>query len=124
MKLKLSSFALAALASFPVLGANEATVTLLPSEESPIIAKEIYGQFAEHLGTCIYGGLWVGENSPIPNTNGYRTDVLTFGGRRGVVHDGVLSVHVGLHTQRGGALHALPARAGLRRCGGLCAALS
>ena len=69
MKLKLSSFALAALASFPVLGANEATVTLLPSEESPIIAKEIYGQFAEHLGTCIYGGLWVGENSPIPNTN-------------------------------------------------------
>ena len=76
MKLKLSSFALAALASFPVLGANEATVTLLPSEESPIIAKEIYGQFAEHLGTCIYGGLWVGENSPIPNTNGYRTDVL------------------------------------------------
>ncbi len=76
MKLKLSSFALVALASFPVLGANEATVTLLPSEESPIIAKEIYGQFAEHLGTCIYGGLWVGENSPIPNTNGYRTDVL------------------------------------------------
>ncbi len=64
------------MASFPVLGANEATVTLLPSEESPIIAKEIYGQFIEHLGTCIYGGLWVGENSPIPNTNGYRTDVL------------------------------------------------
>ena len=38
--------------------------------------KEIYGQFAEHLGTCVYGGLWVGEDSDIPNTNGYRTDVL------------------------------------------------
>lgn len=55
---------------------NKATVTLQPSQESPVIEKEIYGQFAEHLGTCIYGGLWVGEDSPIPNTNGYRTDVL------------------------------------------------
>lgn len=41
-----------------------------------VINKEIYGQFAEHLGTCIYGGIWVGENSPIPNTKGYRNDVL------------------------------------------------
>lgn len=40
------------------------------------IAPEIYGQFAEHLGSCIYGGLWVGEGSAIPNTNGYRNDVL------------------------------------------------
>jgi alpha-N-arabinofuranosidase len=40
------------------------------------INKEIYGQFAEHLGTCIYGGIWVGENSPIPNTKGYRNDVF------------------------------------------------
>lgn len=55
---------------------NTATVTLQPSEKSPIIEKEIYGQFSEHLGTCIYGGLWVGENSPIPNQNGYRLDVL------------------------------------------------
>lgn len=41
-----------------------------------IIYKEIYGQFAEHLGSCIYGGLWVGENSNIPNINGYRKDVF------------------------------------------------
>ena len=40
------------------------------------INREIYGQFAEHLGSCIYGGLWVGENSPIPNINGYRTEVF------------------------------------------------
>lgn len=40
------------------------------------IPAEIYGQFAEHLGTCIYGGLWVGENSDIPNEQGYRMDVL------------------------------------------------
>ncbi len=52
------------------------TVTLNPQESAPVINKEIYGQFAEHLGTCIYGGIWVGEDSPIPNTNGYRNDVL------------------------------------------------
>ena len=40
------------------------------------IPAEIYGQFAEHLGTCIYGGLWVGPESEIPNTDGYRNDVL------------------------------------------------
>lgn len=41
-----------------------------------IIPKEIYGQFSEHLGSCIYGGLWVGKDSPIANQDGYRLDVL------------------------------------------------
>lgn len=41
-----------------------------------IINKNIYGQFSEHLGRCIYEGLWVGEDSAIPNTNGIRNDVL------------------------------------------------
>jgi len=40
------------------------------------ISKEIYGHFSEHLGTCIYGGIYVGEDSDIPNVNGYRTDVV------------------------------------------------
>lgn len=40
------------------------------------INKNIYGHFAEHLGNCIYGGFWVGENSPIPNTQGIRNDVI------------------------------------------------
>lgn len=40
------------------------------------IAPEIYGQFAEQLGSGINGGIWVGENSPIPNIRGYRTDVV------------------------------------------------
>lgn len=44
--------------------------------DGEIIPKEIYGQFAEHLGACIYGGLWVGPESDIPNVDGYRTDVL------------------------------------------------
>lgn len=41
-----------------------------------IINKNIYGHFAEHLGRCIYEGIWVGEDSPIPNTHGIRNDVL------------------------------------------------
>ncbi|WMJ85606.1 alpha-N-arabinofuranosidase [Anaerocolumna sp. MB42-C2] len=40
------------------------------------INKEIYGHFSEHLGRCIYEGLYVGENSKIPNKNGMRTDVV------------------------------------------------
>jgi alpha-N-arabinofuranosidase len=40
------------------------------------INKELYGQFSEHLGRCIYEGLYVGENSKIPNTNGMRNDVV------------------------------------------------
>ncbi|HVF41858.1 MAG TPA: alpha-N-arabinofuranosidase [Pyrinomonadaceae bacterium] len=40
------------------------------------INKNIYGHFAEHLGRLIYGGLWVGEGSEIPNTRGFRNDVL------------------------------------------------
>ena len=41
------------------------------------INKRIYGHFSEHLGRCIYEGLWVGKDSPIPNTNGMRNDVVS-----------------------------------------------
>lgn len=40
------------------------------------INKNIYGQFSEHLGRCVYEGIWVGEDSPIPNTDGIRNDVI------------------------------------------------
>ncbi len=39
------------------------------------ISKDIYGHFSEHLGRCIYGGLYVGEGSSIGNTHGIRKDV-------------------------------------------------
>ena len=41
-----------------------------------VINRNIYGQFAEHLGRCIYNGVYVGEGSGIPNENGMRTDVV------------------------------------------------
>jgi alpha-N-arabinofuranosidase len=40
------------------------------------IEPEVYGHFSEHLGRCIYEGMYVGENSDIPNVNGMRTDVV------------------------------------------------
>ncbi len=42
----------------------------------PAISKHIYGHFAEHLGRCVYEGIWVGEDSAIPNTRGMRDDVI------------------------------------------------
>ena len=41
------------------------------------IHRNIYGHFSEHLGRCIYGGIYVGENTDIPNVNGIRTVVVT-----------------------------------------------
>ncbi|WP_072529994.1 alpha-N-arabinofuranosidase [Bacteroides ilei] len=67
---------LAFFAAMPLFAQQEVSVTVHPDQGKNIINKEIYGQFAEHLGTCIYGGLWVGEDSSIPNVQGYRTDVL------------------------------------------------
>ncbi len=48
-----------------------------PSKKLGHINKELQGNFSEHLGRCIYEGLYVGENSNIPNVNGMRTDVVT-----------------------------------------------
>ena len=75
MKIKHTALILSMIGVAGTAGA-EVTVTLMPSESAPIIAKEMYGQFTEHLGNCIYGGIWVGEDSKIPNTNGYRNDVI------------------------------------------------
>lgn len=55
---------------------QKSTIKIETSKAEITIPKEIYGQFAEHLGSCIYGGIWVGEDSSIPNVNGYRVDVL------------------------------------------------
>lgn len=58
------------------ISAQDAKITVYPEQGKTQISRHIYGHFAEHLGACIYGGLWVGENSSIPNQKGYRTDVL------------------------------------------------
>jgi len=82
-------FAFAFLTSFSVfqiqlLTADDAAVAL-PTKSTLVIhaeqgkntiSRNIYGQFSEHLGACIYDGIWVGEDSSIPNTRGIRNDVV------------------------------------------------
>ncbi len=47
-----------------------------PNQKLSKINREIYGTFSEHLGRCIYEGVFVGKNSAIPNVNGMRNDVV------------------------------------------------
>ena len=53
-----------------------ARITIERSRSAGTISRYIYGHFAEHLGHCIYGGIFVGKDSPIPNVNGIRSDVV------------------------------------------------
>jgi alpha-N-arabinofuranosidase len=55
---------------------NANQLVIIANHPGVTISKDIYGHFSEHLGTCIYGGLWVGTDSKIPNTYGIRNDVL------------------------------------------------
>jgi alpha-N-arabinofuranosidase len=52
------------------------SVTIRADQPGDVINPNVYGQFAEHLGAGIYEGVWVGEKSAIPNTRGYRNDVI------------------------------------------------
>ncbi len=63
-------------AQAPVSGPVVATATLRADTPGPVVNRAIYGHFAEHLGRGIYEGIWVGPDSPIPNTRGIRNDVL------------------------------------------------
>ena len=50
--------------------------TVAADRPGPVIARQLYGQFTEHLGQGVYGGLWVGPGSAIPNVRGWRQDVV------------------------------------------------
>lgn len=54
----------------------KAKLVVFPDKKLSKINREIYGHFSEHLGRCIYEGLYVGENSSVPNVKGLRKDVL------------------------------------------------
>ncbi|WP_243348341.1 alpha-N-arabinofuranosidase [Parabacteroides sp. FAFU027] len=79
MKNLLKKSALAILSAVTFSGAaaqSRATAVINADQGKYTINRNIYGQFAEHLGHGIYGGFWVGENSPIPNTKGVRNDII------------------------------------------------
>jgi alpha-N-arabinofuranosidase len=71
---KSSVVALAMLAAAPAFAA--VTINIDAAQPGAVINKNIYGQFAEHLGTGVYEGMYVGPKSDIPNTRGWRNDVV------------------------------------------------
>jgi len=74
MKVKLLTILI--LLGYFTLRAQDARLIIHADEGKTKINKNIYGHFSEHLGRCIYGGIWVGPDSDIPNVDGYRTDVI------------------------------------------------
>jgi alpha-N-arabinofuranosidase len=76
----LAGFALYALtgtsSAQPVPDVIQAALTIHADKPLAVIDPDLYGQFAEHLGNGMYGGLWVGEKSKIPNLRGFRKDVI------------------------------------------------
>src|SRR5689334_1631041 len=57
-------------------GADKVEMSVDVSKPGAKIDRNIFGQFAEHLGHGIYEGIWVGPDSNIPNTHGIRNDVV------------------------------------------------
>ena len=64
------------LSLMPIAQSSDSRVEILTAEPIGKIAPEIYGHFAEHLGGVIYDGIWVGENSRIPNVAGIRKSLI------------------------------------------------
>jgi len=60
----------------PLVFAQKVELSIDASKTGARIDRNIFGQFAEHLGHGIYEGIWVGRDSPIPNTRGIRNDVV------------------------------------------------
>ncbi|MBU3822473.1 alpha-N-arabinofuranosidase [Flavobacteriaceae bacterium XHP0103] len=75
-KLKSTLLGIFLASTLAVFSQSTTTVSFSASDDAPIINKHIYGHFAEHLGRCIYGGFYVGDNSSIPNTDGVRNDII------------------------------------------------
>ncbi len=76
MKKQLLALAAGLALSAAAFAADEIKVVVDTAKPGPVINKNIYGQFAEHLGTGIYEGIWVGPDSKIPNVRGWRKDVV------------------------------------------------
>jgi len=60
----------------PVAAAQKVQMSIDVSKPGAKIDRNIFGQFAEHLGHGVYEGIWVGSDSKIPNTRGIRNDVV------------------------------------------------
>ena len=70
------SLAILGMIAAPAFAAGQVSINIDAGKPGPVINKNVYGQFAENLGTGVYEGMWVGPESNIPNTRGWRNDVV------------------------------------------------
>lgn len=77
---KTAALGLAIVASRKAFSAPSEERRLAVYLETPLatIRPELHSHFAEHLGGCTYGGLWVGKNSKVPNINGHRKQAVEY----------------------------------------------
>jgi len=64
-------------ATAPLMAQEASHLSIDASKAGAKIDRNLFGQFAENLGHGLYEGIWVGLDSPIPNTRGIRNDVVT-----------------------------------------------
>jgi alpha-N-arabinofuranosidase len=70
------SLAVLGMIAAPAFAAGQVSISIDAGNPGPVINKNVYGQFAEHLGTGVYEGMYVGSKSGISNTRGWRNDVV------------------------------------------------
>ncbi len=70
------SLAVLGMIAAPAFAASQVSISINAAKPGRVINKNVYGQFAEHLGTGVYEGMYVGSKSSIPNTKGWRNDVV------------------------------------------------
>src|SRR5687768_1712145 len=76
LKSAISAFLIGVTASVGVAHAQTVALQVETDKPGAKIDRQLFGQFAEHLGRGVYEGVWVGPESKIPNTRGIRNDVV------------------------------------------------
>jgi alpha-L-arabinofuranosidase len=76
-RLAVCLFPLLLISCLPVRATDQVHLSIDVSKGGAKIDRNLFGQFAENLGHGLYEGIWVGPDSPIPNTRGIRNDVVT-----------------------------------------------
>lgn len=65
-----------AIAASRLIPAADVEIEISPNQPGSVINPHLYGHFIEHLGGVIYDGIWVGQNSRIPNVGGIRKQFI------------------------------------------------
>jgi alpha-N-arabinofuranosidase len=59
-------------------GAASKKAVIHADQQIGVVRPDLHSHFIEHLGSCVYGGIWVGRKSPVPNINGFRRAAVEY----------------------------------------------